>query len=382
MRDLVHQLPGSLIREIANGAMHRPDVLALWFGESDLPTDPLIRAAAVESLGQGETFYAPNLGIAPLRAAIAAYQNAQHGGASRAENIVVTVSGLNALLVALSAVIDPGDDVITLTPGWPNIAAIPALLGASVTLAELRLEHGRFALDLDALIAAIGPRTRAVLLNSPHNPTGWQMPADQVRRLADELDRRGIWLIADEVYGRMVHEGDHASFLPLFDDARRIIVVNSFSKTWAMTGWRLGWLTIPAALGDQFAKLMEFNTSCAPVFVQRAGLAAIAQGEPFVARQSVRLKAARAAVQQALGQHPRIELPAMDATFYTFPRIAGLVDGAAFARRAIEEIGVGLAPGEAFGEAGRGHIRLCYARDPDVVATACRRLADMLDTTG
>jgi len=379
MRDLVHQLPASLIREIANGAMHRADVLGLWFGESDLPTDPVICAAAAESLARGETFYAANLGIEPLRAAIAAYQNGQHGGTSRADNIVVTVSGLNALLVALSAVVDPGDEVITLTPGWPNIAAIPQLLGASVTLAELQLEGGRFELDVEALIASTGPRTRAVLLNSPHNPTGWQMPAKQVRRLAEALDERGIWLIADEVYARMVHEGAHASFLPLFDDRRRIIIVNSFSKTWAMTGWRLGWLTVPAGLGGQFAKLMEFNTSCAPVFVQRGGIAAIEQGEPFVARQRARLREGRAAVLRTLGDHPLVRLPDMGATFYAFPRIEGLTDGAGFARNAIDSIGVGIAPGEAFGEAGRGFIRICYGRDPQVVETACRRLAGLLD---
>jgi len=379
MRDLVRQLPASLIREIANEAMHRTDVLALWFGESDLPTDSAISAAAAESLARGETFYSPNLGIAPLRQALADYQNAQHGGATRADNIVVTVSGLNALLLAMSAIVDPGDEVITLSPGWPNIAAIPQLLGADVRLAELHLEGDRFVLDVDALIASLGPNTRAVMLNTPHNPTGWRMPADQVRLLADALDQRGIWLVADEVYGRLVFDGDHASFLPLFDDKRRIIIVNSFSKTWAMTGWRLGWLTVPSALAEDFAKLVEFNTSCAPVFIQHAGIAALAGGEPFVARQRERLLAGRQAVLDNLGNHQRIRIPAMSAAFYAFPKVDGLKDGAAFARRAIEEIGVGIAPGEAFGESGRGHLRLCYARDPQTVAAACQRLSAFLD---
>lgn len=379
MRDLVRQLPASLIREIANGAMHRPDVLALWFGESDLATDPAISAAAAASLARGETFYSPNLGIAPLRQALADYQNAQHGGTTRADNIVVTVSGLNALLLAMSAIVDPGDEVITLSPGWPNIAAIPQLLGADVRLAELRLEDDRFVLDVDALIASLGPRTRAVMLNTPHNPTGWRMPANQVRLLADALDQRGIWLVADEVYGRLVFDGDHASFLPLFDDKRRIIVVNSFSKTWAMTGWRLGWLTVPSGLADDFAKLVEFNTSCAPVFVQHAGIAALTGGEPFVARQRERLLAGRQAVLENLGNHPRVHIPAMSAAFYAFPKVDGLGDGAAFARCAIDEIGVGIAPGEAFGESGRGHLRLCYARDPQTVTVACQRLSVLLD---
>ena len=379
MRMLAQSLPGSLIREIANEAMGRPGLTALWFGESDLPTDPTIRAHAVQSLAAGETFYSPNLGIPALRDAIASYQRAQFAATASADNIVVTVSGLNAILLTLSAIVDPGDEVVVLTPAWPNLAAIPTLLGAVVKRVPIELKGDRFTLDLDRLADALTVNTRAVILNSPNNPTGWSIPADDLRVLVELLDKRGIWLIADEVYSRLSFTGPAASALSYLDDRRRIIVVNSFSKTWAMTGWRLGWLTVPRDTAPVFEKLMEFNTSCAPVFAQRAGIAAMESGEPFVAMQLDRLRAARAAVIAAFAGRGRITLPALDATFYAFPRIAGLSDGTAFARGAIAAIGVGIAPGEAFGEEGRGHIRICYAQDPQVIGDACARLADYID---
>ena len=377
-RDTVRNLPTSLIREIANANMHRSDLIALWFGESDTPTDPVITQAGIESLGRGETFYSPNLGLGELRTAIADYQRHHFGGSATSDNVVVTNSGLNAILLAVSALISPGNEAIVLTPGWPNIAAIPAILGATVREVQLRIVDGRFRLNLHELIDAITPRTRIVLLNSPHNPTGWMLPQDDVVQLAAELDRRGVWLIADEVYGRLVYDAPTASsFLTEFDDHRRLLVINSFSKTWAMTGWRLGWITAPASLVPEFEKLVEFNASCAPVFVQRAGIAAIRQGEPFVAAQRERLLAARTVVHDMLGGHPAIALPAMDAAFYAFPR---LLEGDV--RRFVEAAltaGVGLAPGAAFGAIGSQHFRLCYARSPEVVRDACRKLVAILD---
>lgn len=379
MRQTARDLPASLIREIANAAMDRPGLVALWFGETDQPTDPLIRQAAIDSLAAGETFYSANLGLPELRDAIAAYQNARFGGMSGRDNIVVTVSGLNAILLALSAIVDPGDEVAVVTPTWPNLAAIPSLLGASVKLVPLSLGTDGYRLDRERLEQALSPRTRAVIVNSPHNPTGWMIGADELASLTALLDRHGIWLLMDEVYTRLVHARAPVSVLPLREEGRRIIVVNSFSKTWAMTGWRLGWLTVPNDTIGTFEKLMEFNTSCAPMFAQRAGIAAIEGGEAFAAAQQQRLLSARVAVTEVLGGHPRVTLPPLDATFYAFPRIAGLRDGKAFALAAIEEEGIGVAPGEAFGEEGRGHLRLCYARDAAVVRAACVRLARLID---
>ena len=375
MRALVEGLSGSLIRHIANAAMDRPGVIPLWFGESDQPTAPAIRMAAQASLEQGETLYSANLGLPVLRRALADYQRDIFGSGATHENIAVTSSALSGLFLALSAIVDPGDEVVVLTPTWPNIPAIPQILSATVVAVPLRLSGTRFVLDMDELLRAIGPKTRAVLINSPQNPTGWRMETADMQALVDHLDRRGIWLVADEVYARVLHDGrDVRSFLGHVDDRVRIMVVNSFSKTWAMTGWRLGWITAPAHAIERLEQLIEFNTSCSPVFVQRGGIAALGPaGEAFVVAQQARLAAARAVVQEVLGADDRFLLPDTDATFYQFPRVRGLSDGVAYALRAIEA-GVGIAPGEAFGTEAAGHIRLCYARDPVAVRTACERL--------
>ena len=234
-----------------------------------------------------------------------------------------------------------------------------------------------FATRSPAISAPTSPRRRA-----RNNPTGWSIPAEDLRVLVDLLDERGIWLIADEVYSRLSFTGRPRAHSRYLDDRRRIIVVNSFSKTWAMTGWRLGWLTVPRDAAPVFEKLMEFNASCSPVFAQRAGIAALEHGEDFVKMQLDRLRAARAVVIAAFAGHHRIKLPALDATFYAFPRVAGLSDGVTFARRAIAAIGIGIASGEAFGEEGCGHIRICCARDPQVIADACARLAEFVDRAG
>ena len=311
MRDLVATLSGSLIRRIADRAMDRPGLIALWFGESDQPTDPAIVAAAQASLARGETRYSANLGLPALRAAIADYQARVFGTAATADTIAVTSSALNAILLAMTTLVDPGDEVVVLTPSWPNIPAIPRLLNAVVREVPLRLRGGGFALDLDELADALGPRTRAVLINSPHNPTGWRMGRADMAALAALLERRGIWLIADEVYSRILDDGgDLRSFLDHFDDEARVVVINSFSKSWAMTGWRLGWITAPRRMIDRLEQLIEFNTSCSPVFVQHGGIAALGPvGEAFLAQQSVRLARARAVVTDVLGRGRSSRLP-------------------------------------------------------------------------
>ncbi|WP_260921885.1 pyridoxal phosphate-dependent aminotransferase [Novosphingobium sp. 9] len=379
MRDVARELPGSLIRSIANAAMGTPGLIPLWFGESDLPTAPVIVEAARESLLRGETRYGPNLGLPELREGLDRYQRRLFATSAGFGNIAVTSSGLNALLLTLSALVDPGDEVIVPVPTWPNLLAIPKVLSATVREVPLRLSNARFDLPVDDILAACTERTRVVLINSPQNPTGWRMPPQDMARLVEELDRRGIWLLADEVYSRILPEGvAPASFLEHFDERRRIVVVNSYSKTWSMTGWRLGWITAPAELVQAFERLIEFNTSCAPDFVQRGGLAALGEeGETFVAMQRARLEAARLAAIEVLGSDPRIELPEIGGAFYLFPRIEGLTDGVALARKAVE-LGVGIAPGEGFGEEGRGHLRLCFARDPAEIRTAMERLLEAL----
>lgn len=375
LRQIATELPGSLIRRLANANMGRSDVIPLWFGESDLATDPAIAAAAAESLGRGETFYGPNLGLPELRKALAEYQQRIFATQAGFANIAVTSSGLNALLLVLSALVDPGDEVVVPVPAWPNLVAMPKVLSASVREVPITLEAGRFALPLQRLLDACGPRTKVVILNSPGNPTGWRLPPAEMAQLVAELDRRGIWLLADEVYSRILPAGvAPASFVEHFDEGRRIVTVNSFSKSWAMTGWRLGWITAPRRLVELLERLIEFNTSCAPTFVQRAGIVALGPvGEAFLASQTARLDTARLAALEVLADEERITVPHCDGAFYLFPRIEGMDDSVALAERAIEN-GVGVAPGAAFGAGGEEHLRLCFARDPAQVREAIQRL--------
>lgn len=362
----VQALPASQIREVANAAMGRADVLPFWFGESDQPTPAFIREAAAASLARGETFYTPNLGRTGLREAIAAYLAALHGKAFGIDRIGVTGSGVNALMLASQLLVEPGDRVVAVTPLWPNIVEIPRILGGEVTRVPLIVENGRWRLDLDRLLAALTPDTRLLLLNSPSNPTGWTIDGDEQKAVLAHCRRHGIWILADDVYERLVYRQglrSAPSFLALGEPQDRIIGVNSFSKAWSMTGWRAGWLVVPPSLLADLAKIIEFNTSCVPDFVQQAATAAITQGESYIAALRDDLAAKRQLVVEGLKGLPGIDLPAADGAMYAFFRVAGQADSVALAKRLVAEVGLGLAPGRAFGPEGEGWLRWCYAAD-------------------
>ncbi len=380
VRPAVAALAPSAIREVAHLAMARGDAIALHFGESDIETPAFIRDAAARALAEGDTFYQPNRGIPALREALARYVSDLHGAALGPETITVTVSGLNGLMVALQCLVEAGDRVVATGPLWPNLTAIPRILGADVRTVPLEPEEAGWRLDLDRLLAACDDSTRVLLINSPSNPTGWMMRAEAQRAVLDFARARGIWIVADEVYTRIVYDGADAapSFLSIAAPEDRVIVVNSFSKAWAMTGWRLGWLTAPASLGPTFEKMIEFNVSCPPGFVQRAGVVAVEQGEGFVAESRARYAAAREVLIERLSPLPRVMLPHPEAAFYGFFSVAGVDDTLAFAKRILGEAGVGLAPGEAFGPSGRGYLRVCYAIAPARLGTALDRLTPLL----
>ncbi|WP_339860740.1 pyridoxal phosphate-dependent aminotransferase [Thalassospira alkalitolerans] len=383
IRDDVRDIGASLIREVAHLGMGRDNIVPLWFGEPDQPTPEFIRKAAIAALEAGDTFYQPNRGITPLRDALADYGNRLYGTSLAAGNITVTVSGLNALMIAMQSILKAGDRLVTTAPIWPNIVAMPKVLGAHVATVPLRVGNAGdigWQLDIDELITACTPDTRAILINSPNNPTGWVMPADDQKRLVEFATERGIWLIADEVYARLIYDGSEAapSFVPYVTDDTRIMVINSFSKSWAMTGWRLGWITAPCGVGDQLEKLMEFNVSCPAGFVQQAGIAAVTQGEDFVAQSRAQYQRARAAIIERLRDMNRIHLPRADGAFYAFFRVEGVDDTLAFAKDLLLSEGIGLAPGEAFGPEGAGHIRACYAVSEGRIHKAMDGLAKFL----
>ena len=282
MRPVIAELPGSKIREVANAGLGRPDVLPFWFGESDEVTPDFIREAAVRSLHDGETFYAHNRGLPELRTALSAYVGALHRPVA-AERIAVTSSGVSALMLAMQTLVGAGDEVVAVVPVWPNLTAQPAILGARVTRVSLVPRDGAWSLDLAALLAKVTPESKVLLINSPNNPTGWTLSRAEQQAMLEHCRRTGTWIVADEVYERVYFDGACApSFLDIAEPDDRLIVVHSFSKSFLMTGWRLGWLVLPPALTDALGKLIEFNTSCAPVFVQRAGLAALAGADDFV----------------------------------------------------------------------------------------------------
>lgn len=375
VRRSIRSLPSSKIREVAHLGMGRDDVIPLWFGESDLPTPWFIRDAAAQALAEGDTFYQPNAGIPPLRSALARYMNRLYGTALTEDNVIVSASGMNALMLVMQSVIDPGDVVVTTTPAWPNLPAVPQILTGAIHEVPLSAGNAGWRLDLDRLLDACDARTRVIFLNSPNNPTGWMMSSEQQAAVLEFARSRGIWIVSDEVYARLVYDRPTApSFLEHAEPDDRLIVVNSFSKAWSMTGWRLGWITMPAALGATFEMLTEYNIACPAGFVQRGGVVAIEQGEASVQETVARYRSARDLTAARIGRIPRMSLSTPEAAFYAFIHVEGMSDSVAFATELLQRTGVGLAPGAGFGDAYDAYLRLCFAASATKLEQALDRI--------
>src|SRR6202162_1706466 len=378
-RSTVRSLVASQIREVANEGLGDPAILAFWFGEPDEVTPAYIRDAAVAALAAGETFYTQNLGIPELRAAIAAYVSRLHAPMPMAR-IAVTSSGMSALMLTVEALVNPGDRVVCVTPLWPNLTEIPKILGASVVRVPLVFRREGWTLDLDRLLDALTAGTRAVMINSPNNPTGWSIDREAQRAILERCRERGIWIIADDVYERLHYAAVACapSFLDIAADHDRIVSTNSFSKAWLMTGWRLGWIVAPPALMPDLGKLIEYNTSCSPVFVQRAGVVAIERGELTVAHTLARFRAARDFLTAALARIPGISAPAPAGAMYAFFRVDGVTDSLEFCKRLVRDAKLRLAPGSAFGPEGEGFVRWCFAASEDRLTEGIARLSRYL----
>jgi aspartate/methionine/tyrosine aminotransferase len=383
-RPLVRDLEASKIREVSVAGAGIEGVLPLWFGEPDIVTPQFIRDAAAQSLMAGETFYNDNLGILPLREAILRYHQRNGRRAESVNRLCVTASGVNALMLACQAVLDPGDRVAVLAPVWPNIAAIPEVLGATVERVPLHLAQGQgggglWRLDMDRLLAAIRPELKLLILNSPANPTGACLSRQELTLVLEACRASGTWILADEVYERIYFEGPVApSLLDIATPEDRVLVVNSFSKSWAMTGWRLGWIVAPPGVVDGLAKLSEYNTSCTPVFTQRAGIAALEGGDGFIAEQQARYRDLRDMAAAALNAVPGVTCPVPEGAMYSFFKVEGLTDSLAEAKRMLVEAKVGIAPGSAFGPEGEGHFRLCFAQQKPTLEAALDRVCGFL----
>ena len=382
IRPAMAALPVSGIHEVFKLGYGRPGLIPLWVGEGDRPTPDFIGRAADAALRAGKTYYNPKRGVPELREALARYETKLHGRPIAADRITLTSSGMSAFVLLMQTLIDPGDEVIVISPLWPNAAAAVTVANGRVVPVTLDpRREGGFTLDLNKVEAAIGTKTRAIVVASPGNPTGWVAGADLQRDLLALARRKGLWLIADEVYIRFDYrpgETRTPSFLDFAAPDDPLIVVNSFSKAWAMTGWRLGWIVHPAALGDTFETLLEFATSGAPHFLQYGCIAALQQGEPFVAETVERCRQGGELVYQALASLPRVHLARPEGAFYAFFRVDGMGDSLAFAKTLIERANVGLAPGSAFGPGGEGHLRLCFASSLDRLGEAMDRLRPAL----
>jgi aspartate/methionine/tyrosine aminotransferase len=374
-REAVRSLAASKIRELYNEGIGRRDILAFWVGEPDEPTPEFIRKAGTDSIAAGEVFYTHNLGIPELRQALADYTTRLHRKTDPGQ-VAVTSAGVNALMLASQLLVDPGDRVVEVVPLWPNLQEIPKILGAGVTTVALDFSPRGWTLDVAKLLGELKPGTRALYLNSPNNPTGWTISREEQKAILEHCRRLGIWIFADDAYERLYFGagGVAPSFMDIMADGDRVISTNTFSKSWLMTGWRLGWLVVPPGLAADLGKLIEYNTSCTPVFVQRAGIAAVTQGEPVIARSLERFRRARDFLVQELRKIPKVEAAVPDGTMYAFFRVQGMTDSLAFCKRLVREHGLGLAPGAAFGPEGEGYVRWCFAAELDRLADGVSRL--------
>lgn len=381
-------VPYSRIREIAEMAMGMEGVLKLYFGESNLPTPEFIKRAAQKAMADGFTYYTENAGMPSTRKALARYYAEQHGvEIDPASEIVVTASGVQALNVGIRCTLDPGDEAIILTPAWPNGASIVQMCNAVVKQVAQPLRNGRYEIDYDALERAVSPRTKLLLYTSPSNPLGWVATEQDQERLLEFARRHGLWLMADEVYERLYYpespQGGTVIAPSILKKATRedaVIVVQSFSKTYCMTGWRLGWMVARKDLALRAGQLNEFVISHAASFTQRAAESALLWGEGEVKKLQTMLRANRDFCRAAVEKMPGVTLPQPDGAFYLFPKIEGLKDSFEFCKQVLMETRVGLAPGVAFGEGGEGSIRICYASERTILEDALARLAGFMKT--
>ncbi|MCO6048348.1 pyridoxal phosphate-dependent aminotransferase [Mesorhizobium sp. RP14(2022)] len=379
IRDAAREAPESGIVSVVNYGRTREGLIPLWAGEGDLPTPQFITDAAAQSLANGETFYTWQRGIPGLREALARYHTRHFGRAFASDEFIVTGSGMAAIQLALQATLGAGDEAIYLTPAWPNFAGAVGVAGAVPVAVPLAHDEDGWHCDLDAVEAAITPRTRVLFVNTPSNPTGWTASRETLESLLALARKHGLWIIADEIYSLFFYgEARAPSFYDIIEPDDRILFVNSFSKNWAMTGWRIGWLRIHPALEQIFENLVQYSTSGVAQFMQRGAVAALDQGDDFIASQVARAQTARDRACEILRSTNRVLLTPPKGAFYLFFGVDGVSDSASAALRIVDEANVGLAPGTAFGQGGETSFRLCFHRRVDQVEEAATRLAEWI----
>ena len=379
-RPLVEGLTESKIREVANAGMGLEGVIPLWYGEPDTATPDFVVEAACAALRAGHTFYTENLGIDELRQALAGYLTGLYARPIDFNRVTVTGSGMIGVNLLQQILTDPGDNVVVTSPVWPNMIEAIRVMNGEPRRAPIKFVNGDWHLAADDIFALVDDRTRAILVNSPNNPTGWIMERDDQQKILDFARERGIWVLADEVYSRIVFDRKVApSFLDLAEPDDRVVVLNSFSKTWAMTGWRLGWLVTPPDMQPLLQKMIEFHYSCAAHFTQTAAISAVEKGEPFIADIVERYRQGRDLVFDRLSALPNIRIARSRGAFYAFFGVVGIDDGVEHCKEILTRAKVGLAPGAAFGPGYDNYIRLCFANSQERLGEALDRMVPILE---
>ena len=379
LRGAVNDLRETGIVEVATHGWGRQGLIPLWFGEGDVPTPKFISDAAHEAMLRGETFYTDQNGIEDLRTALRVYNKHMFDVDLSDARITLTNSGMMAIALAMQMMIEAGDEVVVVGPVWPNIYSTIELNEGVATHATVRLTEAGWHLDMDELFAAVTERTKAIFLNSPGNPTGWIIPAEDQARLLDFARERDIWILSDEVYHTLVFDRPIASsMLQIARPDDKVIAINSFSKSWLMTGWRMGWMVHPEGLGSTAAKLIQISTSGVPQFIQRAGIAALEGGDEVIADLRARCQIGRDIVFDRLEKWPRVRATRPNGAFYAFFAVEGMTDSVGFCKELIDRCNVGLAPGSAFGPSGEGYLRLCYASTPEKLHQAMDALGTVI----
>ena len=369
--------PESGIVAVMNHGRDRDGMIPLWAGEGDLPTPDFIADAASRALVSGETFYTWQKGIPEVRQALARYYERHFGRSFAPEEFILTGSGMHAIQLAIDAVAGKGDEVIYLSPAWPNFAAAAGISGAVPVPVVLDLTDNGWSCDVEKIAAAITPRTRAIFVNTPSNPTGWTADPATLQAIRELARAWGLWVIADEIYALFHYDGGRApSFIDVMRDDDRILFVNSFSKNWSMTGWRVGWIRTHPSLQQVFENLIQYSTSGVAQFMQRGAVTALDEGDGFVARQVAHARQARDLVCGILGQTGKVRFAVPPGAFYLFFSVDGLNDSRAAAFDIVDHANVGLAPGTAFGAGGEKFLRLCFLRRLDQLEEAATRIAD------
>ena len=368
--------PESGIVEVVNYARGREGLIPLWVGEGDLPTPDFINKAAIEALNAGETFYTWQRGIPELRQALSRYYHRHFAVNLPVEHFYVTGSGMQAIKLAVEAMTEPGDEMIYLSPAWPNIISALELSGAKASPVPLNFSDGSWILDLERLEKAITPKTKGLFINSPSNPTGWTATKADLMAILDMARKHDLWIMADEIYALYHYDGGRApSFLDVMTADDKVILVNSFSKNWSMTGWRVGWMVAPPQLGQVIENLVQYSTSGVAQFMQKGAIAALDHGDDFVRSNIEKAALARDIFCDALIATNRVETLKPTGALYAFLKIDGVKDSRKAALEIVDKSGVGLAPGSAFGLGGEGFLRACFLRDRASIEQAAERLA-------